>query len=86
MTDLHAAPNIFAMGAMLGRDVDQLKMPRPDAYFEPSELVEVVFGLNMPSDQQASLRELVAGDYWRHVRFRKAIRSDGFAVRIDDFE
>ena len=32
ITSLHAVPNMFVMGAMLGRPADQLKMPRPDAY------------------------------------------------------
>ena len=32
ITSLQAVPNMFVMGAMLGRPADQLKMPRPDAY------------------------------------------------------
>ena len=32
ITAVHAAPTMFAMGAMLGRLVAQLKMPRLDAY------------------------------------------------------
>ncbi len=32
ITAVHAAPTMFAMAAMLGRLVDQLKMPRLDAY------------------------------------------------------
>lgn len=29
---VHIASTMFAMGAMLGRRLTQLKMPRPDAY------------------------------------------------------
>ena len=32
ITAVHAASTMFAMDAMLGRLVAQLKMPRPDAY------------------------------------------------------
>jgi hypothetical protein len=38
ITAVHAAPTMFAMAAMLGRLVDQLKMPRLDAYVDSPSL------------------------------------------------
>ena len=52
--------------------------------FEPSELIEIIFGMNMPFEQQQELRQLLAGEDWRHVRFSRVVRGEGFAVSIDD--
>ena len=57
------------------------KMPGPVG-FAPAELTEIVFGLNMPYAQQMTLRRILAGSDWKHVRFQKVVRSDEFAVDV----
>lgn len=59
------------------------KVPGPVKY-DPSELSEVIFGLNMPSAQQRTLRDLLKAKAaeWKHVQFRKVVRADGFAVDL----
>ena len=57
------------------------KIPGPVGY-APAELTEIVFGLNMPYPQQMTLRRILAGSDWEHVRFQKVVRSDGFAVDV----
>lgn len=39
ITAMHAASTMFAMGAMLGRPVAQLKMPRLDAYRKTADFL-----------------------------------------------
>jgi len=50
--------------------------------FEPSELAEIVFGMNMPASDRATLRQLLAGGEWSHVKFKEIVRSKAFAVDI----
>ncbi|MBI1984456.1 MAG: DUF2971 domain-containing protein [Acidobacteria bacterium] len=57
------------------------KIPGPVGY-APTELTEIIFGLNMPYAQQITLRRILAGPDWKHVQFRKVVRSDGFAVDV----
>lgn len=57
------------------------KTPGPVRY-APAELTEIVFGMNMPYAQQATLRQVLAGPEWEHVQFQKVVRADGFEVKI----
>lgn len=50
--------------------------------FEPLELAEIVFGMNMPASDRATLRHVLASGEWSHVKFREIVRSKGFAVDI----
>lgn len=52
--------------------------------FEPSELAEIVFGMNMPDPDRDTLRYLLRGAEWNHVKFREIVRPEGFAVDIAD--
>lgn len=52
--------------------------------FSPAEVVEIVFGLNMASENRATIRHLLSGDQWRHVHFREIVRVEGFAIDIQD--
>jgi hypothetical protein len=52
--------------------------------FSCSELVEIVFGLNMQPDSRATIRDLLSADQWKHVRFREIVRTEGFAIDIQD--
>lgn len=50
--------------------------------FSPSELVEIVFGMNMPLEHRETIRELLSGDEWGHVQFREIFRAEGFKLGI----
>lgn len=52
--------------------------------FAPSELVEIVLGMNMHDSERSTLRQLLVGAEWSHVRFKEIVRSEGFAVRLED--
>jgi hypothetical protein len=52
--------------------------------FTSSELVEIIFGLNMPSISRVTVRKILSGSEWSHVRFKEVTRSDGFALQIRD--
>jgi hypothetical protein len=52
--------------------------------FEPSELVEIVFGMNMSAGNRDAVRQLAHGKEWNHVRFREIARSEGFEIGIQD--
>lgn len=52
--------------------------------FTSSELVEIIFGLNMPATNRATVRKILSGSEWSHVRFKEVIRSDGFALELRD--
>ena len=50
--------------------------------YPPAELTEIVFGMNIPYAQQATLRQVVAGPEWEHVQFQKVVSADRFEVEI----
>jgi hypothetical protein len=59
------------------------KNPGPVA-FATSELTDIVFGMNMPESDRSTVRQLLGGPEWGHVRYKEIVRSEGFAIRIVD--
>lgn len=52
--------------------------------FMAAELTEIVFGLAMPQQRRETLRKILSGPEWRHVRFREVFRSNGFMLLLRD--
>lgn len=52
--------------------------------FMAAELTEIVFGLAMPQQSRETLRKILSGSEWQHVRFREVFRSNGFMLLIKD--
>lgn len=59
------------------------KSPGPVG-FAAVDLTEIVFGLNMALSDRETLKTILSGAEWNHVRFREVIRSDGFALYLRD--
>ena len=73
-----------AKGAAWGyeHEVRILRKTPGTVSYDPSELREVVFGLNMPDAQRMTVRKLLSTPDWRHVQYRRIVRTDGFAVDV----
>lgn len=55
--------------------------------FAPAELVEVIFGLDMNDEHQHTIRNLLAGQEWKHVRFKKINkRSHDFKISLENLK
>jgi hypothetical protein len=52
--------------------------------FTAPELVEIIFGLNMPPAHRATVRTILSGSDWAHVRFKEVARSDSFTLQVRD--
>lgn len=50
--------------------------------FRPYELREIIFGLNMPESDQKVVRTILSGHDWKHVSYRKIVRTNGFALDV----
>lgn len=66
------------------KEVRVLRKEAGSVPFSPSELVEIIFGLNMPSPHKETLRKILSGSEWSHVRFKEVARSHGFELEIKD--
>lgn len=49
--------------------------------FEPPELVEVVFGMDMPPSARETIMSLLESSEWGHVRLKEIQRGSGFALK-----
>ncbi len=52
--------------------------------FSPRDLTEIVFGLNMESQNRTTIRRILSGAEWAHVSFKEIVRADGFALTVKD--
>jgi len=53
--------------------------------FSSKELVEVIFGLNMDNSHKKTIKQLLSGEGWNHVRYREMIKKDqGFELELRD--
>lgn len=53
--------------------------------FSCEELAEVIFGLNMSDRHRITIRRILSGAEWSHVRFRSVVRKGhGFELNIED--
>ena len=52
--------------------------------FSATELTEIVFGLNMPSPSRNTVRRVLSGADWAHVKFREIVRLDDFSFGVRD--
>ncbi len=44
--------------------------------FSPSELIEVIFGLEMNEDNKNNLKAILSGNEWKHIQMKEVIRED----------
>jgi len=49
--------------------------------FPPSVVKEVIFGLNMSMKHKRTLKSLLSGPEWGHVKFHQAYR-DGYELQL----
>ena len=49
--------------------------------FEPPELVEVVFGMDMPPSARETIMSLLESSEWEHVRLKEIQRGSGFTLK-----
>lgn len=52
--------------------------------FDPSELVEVVFGLAMLPPTRKTVLTLLAAGEWKHVKVKEILRGPGFTLHVVD--
>lgn len=50
--------------------------------YTPQELKEIIFGLNMGTTEQQTIRNILSEKSWSHVRFKKVERGKGFKLKI----
>lgn len=54
--------------------------------FSPSDLAEVIFGLNMPSRNRETIKRILSSSEWSHVKFKEVVRTDAFALAVKDID
>jgi hypothetical protein len=53
--------------------------------FQPEDLVEVIFGSRMAERDRSTIRKLLSGSDWKHVRFREVVKEEyEFGLSIVD--
>lgn len=52
--------------------------------FGTAELTEIIFGLNMSSSERDTIKAILSGDGWEHVKYRAITKSDGFNLELCD--
>ncbi len=52
--------------------------------FSPTDLTEIIFGLNMPSRNRETIKRILSGAEWGHVKFKEIVRTDGFTLAVKD--
>jgi hypothetical protein len=52
--------------------------------FMAAELTEIVFGLAMSQHSRETLRKILSGAEWQHIRFREVVRLNGFMLLLRD--
>lgn len=52
--------------------------------FSAAELTEIVFGLDMPPRSRNTIRRVLSGTDWTHVKFREIARLDDFSFELRD--
>lgn len=50
--------------------------------FNPNELSEVIFGLNMPIENREFLKHLLRDPEWKHVKFKEIFKASDFRLRL----
>lgn len=50
--------------------------------FSPSDLTEIIFGLNMASRNRETIRRILSSSEWSHVRFKEIARAEGFTLTV----
>jgi hypothetical protein len=53
--------------------------------FQPEELTEVVFGMRMDQRARNTVRNILSGDDWAHLKYRRVVKPDvGFGLALVD--
>ena len=65
-------------------EVRILRQHAGQVQFSPSELVEVVFGLSTSPENKVTIRRILSGAQWAHVRFRETVRTNTLALELRD--
>ena len=66
----------------------RLVLPNSQALsFSPRSVTSIAFGLRMPTRDKQTLRELLSGSEWGHVKWYQGEKSDGkFALEFNEIK